>query len=74
MKEKNIQNSFQNGKVFSTKKKNMQIIYLTLLIIIIIVNILSINLKLLDKRKKKLNERSEIKPITILILYRHCNN
>jgi hypothetical protein len=55
-------------------KKNMQIIYLTLLIIIIIVNILSINLKLLDKRKKKLNERSEIKPITILILYRHCNN
>ncbi len=73
MKEKNIQNSFQNGKVFSTKKKNMQIIYLTLLIIII-VNILSINLKLLDKRKKKLNERSEIKPITILILYRHCNN
>ena len=73
MKEKNIQNSFQNGKVLSTKKKNMQIIYLTLLIIII-VNILSINLKLLDKRKKKLNERSEIKPITILILYRHCNN
>jgi hypothetical protein len=73
VKEKNIQNSFQNGKVFSTKKKNMQIIYLTLLIIII-VNILSINLKLLDKRKKKLNERSEIKPITILILYRHCNN
>jgi hypothetical protein len=73
VKEKNIQNSFQNGKVFSTKKKNMQRIYLTLLIIII-VNILSINLKLLDKRKKKLNERSEIKPITILILYRHCNN
>jgi len=73
VKEKNIQNSFQNGKVLSTKKKNMQIIYLTLLIIII-VNILSINLKLLDKRKKKLNERSEIKPITILILYRHCNN
>jgi hypothetical protein len=73
VKEKNIQNSFQNGKVFSTKKKNMQIIYLTLLIITI-VNILSINLKLLDKRKKKLNERSEIKPITILILYRHCNN
>jgi hypothetical protein len=60
-------------KYFQPKKKNMQIIYLTLLIIII-VNILSINLKLLDKRKKKLNERSEIKPITILILYRHCNN
>ena len=74
MKEKNIQNSFQNGKVFSTKKKEYANNILDITYIIIIVNILSINLKLLDKRKKKLNERSEIKPITILILYRHCNN
>jgi hypothetical protein len=73
VKEKNIQNSFQNGKVFSTKKEYANNI-LDITYIIIIVNILSINLKLLDKRKKKLNERSEIKPITILILYRHCNN
>jgi hypothetical protein len=74
VKEKNIQNSFQNGKVFSTKKKEYANNILDITYIIIIVNILSINLKLLDKRKKKLNERSEIKPITILILYRHCNN
>ena len=34
MKEKDIQNRFHNGKVLTTKKKNTEIIYLTLLIIV----------------------------------------